>query len=413
MNKINIKKNEYFFILAFLFLAAMNFYAKFFYFVFAAFIALILSKRRLMVNGALIPYILLGIYMAIYNADEGVLSVFRCFAYAMCFIIGSNMILITSSKHLDFNGNFESRIKIGYTILSVICWGSFIHFMLNFFINQQWELGRNTTDIWTGESLSATIQAAIACLMNGLGVSMIICPKNKFSRIIGVLSIIGILMYNLILAGRTLLAMLLIVFIIGLIFFYLNSEAKTNKKKTFLIVASILIVIALVFMFNIGGIQDYIIESNLFERFNSDIQDEDIIGGERTIRKILFLQNIWKYPFGGLHMRAQFGYAHDLLLDAYDEYGFLSTVFLLIILASGIRNLIRFCKNKDISISCRLSFLCVYISILLEFCIEPIFEGVPWLFVCYCLLNGCIYSLNMAYLESRYDRGEVSEGIAD
>lgn len=410
--KIDTGKSEYLIILTFLFLAAMNFYAKFFYFVFAAFIMLIFTKQHLKVNIGMIPYILLGSYMAVYNADEGVLSVFRCFAYALCFIIGSNMILSISNNGLSDNGKFENQIRIGYAVLSAICLGSFVHFMLNFAINQQFVLGRNTNDIWTGERLSATIQASIACLMCGFGVSMIICPRKKFSRLVGIIAIIGIMAYNLMLAGRTLLIMIILVLAIGLVYFCLNSERPIHKNNTIIIVISIFVAIALAFTFNIAGVQDYILESNLFSRLDS-MKVDGMISGERTRRKILFLQNIWRYPFGGLHMRTQFGYAHDLLLDAYDEYGFLEVIFLLIILVSGIRNLICFCKNKDISISYRLSFLCVYISILCEFCIEPIFEGIPWLFVCYCLLNGCIYGLNCAHLERQCDRGEVREGIAD
>lgn len=411
MGKIRIKK-EYFFVFGLLFLAAMNFQAKFFYFIYAAFIVLLLSKLRLKVNRASIPYILFGVLMGIYNIDEGLLSVFRCLTYVLSFIIGSNMILSTSSNRIGDEDNFEHQTKIGHKILTVICWGSFVHFMLNFFYNLQWTLGRNTNDIWTGERLSATIQASLACMMTGLCISMIISPKNKFSRVLYIISAVGILMYNLVLSGRTLPLMMIVVLIIGLVYFYKNSENLSHKLKTTLIIASILGLITLAIIFNVGGIKDYILESNFFDRLFNSKQDA-LLSGERSYRKIMFLQNMWKYPFGGLHMRAQFGYAHDLLLDAYDEYGFLSIIFLLLILGFGIYNLIVFCKNKDISISCRLSFLCVYITILCEFYIEPILEGLPWLFVCYCLLNGCIYGLNSAYLEKSHNRGVACEDIAN
>lgn len=411
MGKIRIKK-EYFFVFSLLFLAAMNFQAKFFYFIYAAFIVLLLSKLRLKVNSASLPYILLGVLMGIYNIDEGFLSVFRCLTYVLSFIIGSNMILTASSDCIGDEDKFENKTKIGHNILSVICWGSFTHFMLNFFYNLQSTLGRNTNDIWTGARLSATIQASLACMMTGLCISMIISPKNKFSRVIYVISAVGILMYNLVLSGRTLPLMMIIVLIVGLIYFYKNSENSKNKLKTTLIITLVLGLVSLAIIFNVGGIQDYILESNFFDRLFNSKQDA-LLTGERSYRKIMFLQNMWKYPFGGLHMRAQFGYAHDLLLDAYDEYGFLSMIFLLLILGFGIYNLICFCKNKDISLSFRLSVLCVYITILCEFFVEPILEGLPWLFVCYCLLNGCIYGLNSAYLDESNNRGVVCENIAN
>ena len=396
--KIDVKKTEYTLIVLFLFLAAMNFYAKFFYFVFAAFIVLILLEKNLKVNLNTVPYLLLGINMAIYNADEGILSALRCLAYVFCYMIGCNLLM--NAPRDDSLNNAESlRIiqKRGYTVLSAICWGAFIHYMLNFLINYNSLLGRNTNDIWTGERLSATIQAAIACLMTGFAVSMVICPTKKIFRFIGIVSVIGIMAYNLMLAGRTLLFMLVIVFAVGFIYFLANTKNQAQKSEALIIVIVISVVALLLFILNVGGIQDYVFGSNLFLRF--DGIDENLFGGERIRRKILFLQNALKYPLGGLHLRERFGYAHDLLLDAYDEYGFIELIILIFILSLGIKNLVQICKNKDLDVSFRLSYLCVYVSILLEFCIEPIFEGVPWLFVCYCLINGCVDGTNKAYLK--------------
>jgi len=393
--KINIRKFEYILLFIFLFLAAMNFFAKFFYFIFAAFAVIILLEKKIKVDFSVLPYVLLGLLMGIYNADEGFLSILRCLAYALSFIIGSNLVLNLSSDCIDRKQLLEKLQKTGYALLAAICWGSFVHFMLNFVVNQDFILGRNTNDIWTGERLSATIQAAIACLMSGFAVSMVIAPMKKFSRFIGIIAIIGIMAYNLMLAGRTLLFMVLLIFMIGFVFFLINMKSRSKKVKTLIIIVAILLLLILLFAFNIGGVQEYFFESNLFLRF--DGVSDSLIGGERFQRKYLFLQNVFKYPFGGLHMREQFGFAHDLLFDGYDEYGFVALLFLLIILVSGIKNLIRLCKNKDFDIGYKLGFLCVYISILLEFCVEPIFEGVPWLFVCYCLLNGCIDCMNKTY----------------
>ena len=396
--KIDVKKTEYTLIVLSLFLAAMNFYAKFFYFVFAAFIVLIILEKNLKVNLNTVPYLLLGINMAIYNADEGILSVLRCLAYVFCYMIGCNLLL---NVPLDDSLNNEESLKHiqkrGYTVISAICWGAFIHYMLNFAINYNSLLGRNTNDIWTGERLSTTIQAAIACLMTGFAVSMVICPTRKIFRYIGIVSVIGIMAYNLMLAGRTLLFMLVIVFAVGFIYFFFNTKNQAQKTEALIIVILISVVALLLFILNVGGIKDYIFGSNLFLRF--DGVDENLFGGERVRRKILFLRNALKYPFGGLHLRERFGYAHDLLLDAYDEYGFIELIILIFVLTAGIKNLVQLCRNKDLDMSFRLSYLCVYVSILLEFCIEPIFEGVPWLFVCYCLINGCVDSTNKAYLK--------------
>ena len=45
-------------------------------------------------------------------------------------------------------------------------------------------------------------------------------------------------------------------------------------------------------------------------------------------------------------------------------------------------------------------------EILLEFCVEPIFADMPWLFVCFCLSNGALVGINQT-LEMRKAEQEV------
>ena len=152
------------------------------------------------------------------------------------------------------------------------------------------------------------------------------------------------------------------------------------------------------FIVDIGGVRTFVENSNFFSRFFESSGD-DIAESGRLERKLYFLKHAWEYPFGGLHMQEEIGYAHDLLLDAYDEFGFLSLFLLIAILYDGLKKLLFVCKNKSIDLFIRLSFLCVYIAILLEFCVEPIIAGMQWFFICYCLINGCLAAMHKKTLE--------------
>ena len=99
-------------------------------------------------------------------------------------------------------------------------------------------------------------------------------------------------------------------------------------------------------------------------------------------------------------MRARFGYAHDLLLDAYDEYGVVAFLLLVAILIQGGLQVYRLLRYSNYSGGFKLALLLIYVAILLEFWVEPILAGMQWLFACYCLINGCVTGMNLS--ERRY-----------
>ena len=388
-----INKFGYGFILLLLFLAAMNFYAKFFYFAFAATAVSVLVFSCVEINGIFFLYLFLGMIMAIYNVDNGIMSMLRCMTYAAVYYTGFAFSVNSGDKQLNSLKRNEVLQKRLYEMLCAVSLGSFAHFMLNYFSNLGKEVGRNTNDIWTGEMQAATGQTALACLMIGLSISMLLMPRKKYSRLIGIFAILGVLVYNLILAGRTVIVISLIALTLGFIFTVKATKQIDKKVKLFGWIIFFLILVFLIWNFNVGGIKDTFKDSNLYLRFFGTGADNLEESG-RLERKTLFLKNMLDYPFGGLYLRDKYGYAHDLLLDGYDEYGFSVLILLIIILFNGIKNLLRFCKNSQIRLFVRTSFFCVYISVLLEFCVEPIFAGMQWLFVCFCLINGAIAGFN-------------------
>lgn len=398
--KLNVNNLNNMFICISLFFAAMNFMAKFFYFCFATLIISLLMQKRFLINPTSILYIILGLLMAIYNREEGILSMIRCFAFVSLYWVGYNFMVVRPDKRTSsLVYDFDYAQKNAFMLFSTISFGSFTHYLVNFIYNYGSDAARNTNDIWTGKMMAATGQAAISCLMIGLSVAMMLAPAKKKYRFVGIACMLLIFAYDLVLACRMIPVMYLIIFLVGLLFAYKTFNSSQDRFKLIAGIVFVLLLAVAIFFVDVGGIQEKILGSNLFDRFNSSSS-----ATSRSDIKMSYLSEWWKYPLGGLNMRAKYGYAHDLLLDGYDEYGVFGFILFAAILCLGIRELYKFMKRSAYSSQIKMVVLCVYFSILLEFCIEPILTGMPWLFACYCLINGCIRSMNIA--SARRERSE-------
>ena len=380
-----------------LFLAAMNFEAKFFYFVMLSFLIVFVKKGCMEFDTVSILYLVLCTVMGVYNFKEGLMSVFRCFAPFCFYMVGLNLISDVSTAITD-SQKVDNAQKRGYVILMVISLGAFVHYALNFLYNIGNSVGRNTNDIWTGSKMAATGQNALICLMLGLSCALLFLPPKKWHRWGGIASILLMLAYNMVLSCRTMLVMLGILLLIGMMYPKKNTTYGTQLLEYltgFIIICGIMFA---VYKLNVGDIQRLIRESVLFSRFEGSFSS--LIDNEsRTYTKMRFLTQMGEYPFGGCHMRGMYAYAHDLLLDAYDEYGVFVFCMLCCVLIIGMVQLFSLLRRTEYAESFKLMLLLIYCAILLEFTVEPILVGMPWLFSCYCLINGCVTGMNRTFLQ--------------
>ena len=394
--KVSVHKVQNFVIFSLLFLAAMNFSAKFFYFVFGAFCALILFRRKIVLLPNTLVYLLLSFLTAAYHSSETILSMLRCMAWLLFYLVGLNLAGVRNSrvdKRLEYDSGYSE--KNCYKILVVIACGSFGHYLLNFLYNFHNILNRNTNDIWSGTVMAATGQAALACIMSGLAVAWLFAPPKKKYRVLGILCVVTLFVYNQILACRTPLVIFAVLLIVG--FLFMVRTAKTGHRKARLIAGfgTVVALVVVAISLNLFGIRDSFMDSNLFGRFDGTGLDWG--ESDRFDAKFMYLQNAHENLFGGLHLREKYGYAHDLWLDGYDEYGIFGLILLVVITIIGIKDLVKLVRRTNYSKAFKLTITCIYIAILLQFCVEPILAGMAWLFACYCLINGCIAGMNMAY----------------
>ena len=363
-----------------LFLATLNIFNKMVYMIFAAFLVLLFFKKgNTVFNMTAILLILFSFALILFSDGSGIFkngifAAIRNFMYPLTYIIGYNI----CSKE-DNENKFQN-------IMIFVGLGSFLHYILNMFINTEAE-GRNTNDIWSADIVSATCQAALCCIAIGIFGAVLYSKRKPIYKILAIAGLISILVYNLVLAGRTSVALMLIVLVAG--FGYYSVLNKTRRLKTILPICFVAFFIVLAIRFNWFGIGDYVFDSNLFERFTEETTINSSSG--RTDFKLEYLNYILIYPFGGGKIYNEVGrYAHDLLLDLYSDAGIIAAIIILVILLISLKNTFKVFKNKNISTDMKMLVFCIYIVIYIQFFLEPIMAGMPWLLALFLFYNGMI-----------------------
>ena len=141
---------------------------------------------------------------------------------------------------------------------------------------------------------------------------------------------------------------------------------------------------------NAFGIVDRFVESNFYDRFYGKFSESDISDDGRLPKKLNYLKYMLDYPLGGGNIRKITGYAHDIVLDTYDEAGVFALLAILILLFSDALKCLRMYRNISLCGDTKILFLTVFLLIILQFMLEPILLGTQWLMACYCVISGAL-----------------------
>ena len=372
-------------ILFLLFLSSMNLFAKSFYFVFAACIVLLLLGKKIRVNFDVLLLLMFSLTYAVFaGLYNNVLSFLRVFAMPLCYLLGINYF-----ENRDWNSTDNNLVdRKTVTAICIPAMGAFAHYCINYLTNSQ-SAYRNTIDIWTGESLSATGQACLAIIAVGVFLYISFEKHNMIYKILSVIGLIIILLYNLVLGGRALLLILSTEFVIAFIWSLIHSKNNNKKVKLTLLLLVIFIAFALVYSFDIYGLRTMILGSNLSQRFETS----SFLSDSRIYFKLEYLKHMLEYPFGGGHIFNAVGqYAHELYLDVYSDAGIIPFILVLIFIIVSVIRIILYSKTESIPAETRLLMLLSNVSILITFWMEPIMVGMPWMFCIFCFYQGILCS---------------------
>ncbi len=378
--KTDFKSNQIV-ILLLLFLGTINVGNLYFYFIFAAAsITILLNARSIRIDRIFVVLLLFALcYIIFYpSATNSFKTILKYALYPMCYLLGLNF--LAKERETGADDRTERQIATAITICAM---GMFVHYLLNMSVNFD-RLVRNSIDFWTGELMAATGQAGLAILALGVFVAWLFDDGKK--KLYATVGLFLILLYNMVLAGRTLI--LLAVLLVGVAFFYniKNIRAKENGKVlcTVFVVSAVLLI---GYAGNWFGVREFILGSNLSERFDSMDMGFDI----RLARRIEYLARFFDYPFGGGTLRdAIGGYAHELYLDTYSDAGIFAYILVIVFAVDSFYTAFKIIRNGEVGENLKLLILCVYMAAFLEFLIEPIIQGMPWMFCTFCFLSGLL-----------------------
>lgn len=367
-----------------LFLMSLNFANLYFYVIFLAFfICLFTNVRCFKIDVISIMLAIISIcYILFYPSTRGSLTtILKQFAYPMCYLIGTNLFNANNLKKQIIH-NTDDRIKLSILVVTV---GTFLHYLLNASININ-SLLRNTVDFWTGEVVSATEQALLAVMALGIFSILLVGNYPVWKKIVSLFGLIAIFAYNFVLAGRTILVLEAITIFVA--FFFMTKYMRANGRvKSYLFLSVIFIGVLILFLNNAWGIRDWILDSNLSYRFET----QDALSDIRFERKIVYLFRMFEYPFGGGLLRlAVGGYAHELYLDIFSDVGLLGYGLIIAVVIACMVYVIKLFKSESLSVEARGLLLCIFLGMNIVFFLEPILQGSPWFFCIFCFLSGVV-----------------------
>lgn len=398
----DLKNLFVFFILCFVFLSSLNFVDRFYYFIYIAFFFLLLiPKGTLRFDSSFFALLLFSMTLLLFDPtyQTKITSMIKPFTYPLCYMVGISLFSAGAKK----SNNLLRDEKRTAWIIYVTASGVLLHFILNRIINHGID-SRNVIDFWTRQDMSATGQATMACLMIAVAVAFLFSKVKRTKKVIAILSLLIILEYNIILAGRTIFMLFLIEFGVALLYLiYENRKKRIRGKsiKIFLIIAICIGVFLLLYNNNFLELKETFESSNFYERFYGGRHSQDIEDDSRMEHKMYYIEHFWESMFGGEKLRAVYGHhAHDLYLDTYDEAGIFALIFIVFYIVKSFGRAIRCARNKNLTFEIRLLILCVYVVVNVQFWLEPIIRGVPWLLATYALIDGAVARLLVKERES-------------
>lgn len=372
-----------------LFLFSINLYnleSRIIVFLFLTILLEILNSGRKLYIPATTTSIVLFLFCCIFYLFAAIYNPAMWTFYILPFFLGPVLGYTTGLLILE-TSNYEKSLK---DIVMVIVFGRFCHGLLNMIISGGYVgFNRNGLDFWTKDIIAATGQGALMTMsISMLFYSLFIVPNSKFLKKISIITMVILSIINSVLsASRTAILIMIIVFVICLLIFS-GKSIENNKENQNIIIKSGLILLVLILMFknNLFGITSYWEATPLFDRLTTESSYQ--LGDENrqymlnnAVASSLF------NPFGDGDMSST---AHNLWLDVLKQTGWGTFGLLVYFTHRVLKNLYLLIKDKSSSIDIKSILLSVIIGSLINFSVEPIFKGMPYYFVAFCIIAGVL-----------------------
>lgn len=303
----------------------------------------------------------------------------------------------------------KSSNKFIFKTVMAIVFGNFIHGLLNMIMyfrlygfTSSVIGARALPDIWTGKVLTATLQGTYYTMIASLLFYSIVLVINKKSKVLALVILLSIgfsLLATFVMGNRTLIAIMLITFLSNfLLYSALNKKSPKYITKNIAYIAILALGIYVIYTKNIFSIREFVEGSTWYMRSNIMVANED----PRLALYQRAISQMFDFPLGGYKMNLGLSYAHNLWLDVLYATGLIPFFFLIIYTFQSIKNLIRLIKQKNTDVEFKIFIFSIYTGFFLNFMVEPILEGVPYMFLSFCIINGMIRKQLDLYKQSNY-----------
>lgn len=342
-----------------------------------------LRRNRIMLNAAYqVDFWVLfffGISYAVIGYDGSIQSLFY---YVMIPIVSylAGWVIIETALQKK-----ETEI---HSIIIAAMLGCCVHAGLNYISNigkERWLL----TDFFTGELRAATGSGSMNTIAFALLFYFLFVEKSRIIKAVGIGCFTVSILYALLLGTRTQFIIMVACVLCGVGLYLFTHKGKKDKIILLMWIAIIGFMAYIAFRFDLGGVRDYIMQSNLNTRFvNATATAETDTQRIESITEGLI--SLLDNPMGGLNSRTYF---HNMWLDVGRVGGVIPAVLMLLFTMSNLLAVRRFfLSNAQEEVRYMIALLtCGFI---LNFFVEPVLEGLFDSFYFYVILHGMLKCCN-------------------
>lgn len=252
---------------------------------------------------------------------------------------------------------------------------------------------RSPLDIWTGDFLTPTLQATLFVPLVGFAYYGLFV-RQRHRALIGIVTSValGIAgLYSLSTASRTIFLVAAITF--GACFLAsLGLVSHTRLPVLTLTAAGATFVAYYLYSSPAFPLRSLFEQSALNDRL-AQSDATTLAEDPRFVRWSYAADHFWEYPSGGLNFRGKIGYIHNMWLDAYDVGGVLPFLALIGFTLSSLILLARLVRLAAVAVELKILLVGVWVAFLTQFMTEPILDGMPQLFVLFCVISGAAKAL--------------------
>lgn len=334
-----------------------------------------------------IDFFLLLVYSSVFSAFyslnmvSGVQFLFIYLLFPACFyLIGKKLMLKTDSYLEIFFLFFALSVLFSFSAVASVT--------LNLLEGGFLQTDRTIPMFWNGKNMKATAMGAyLTYNMTIPGLLLNYQQKIRktfilFAAIIFVVTLFCVFR----LGSRTQMVISLASFLISFFFILPNQNTKSNFR----------LIISLIVLF--GGFLVFFpidLDADYLSVLGSRLQESQNAGsaGGRTARWLKSLEHIFSHPLGW-EIEA-FGYSHNMWLDVARYTGVISFILLVVVTVRFYIKTLKAIRLRKEALLVNSQILVYSIASFLIFFVEPIMEGLFFLFVSFCMFQGMIH----AYIE--------------